>query len=55
MKELIESVVFAISLLGVGSYTLREVHDAVRKAAIEKIAHGLAPLPTFGKNTKAKP
>lgn len=44
MKELIESVVFAIGLLGTGSYALREVHDAVRKAAIEKVAHGLPSL-----------
>lgn len=44
MKELIESIVFAVGLLGASTYTLREVHDAVRKAAIEKVAHGLPSL-----------
>ena len=44
MKELIESVVFAIGLIGVGTYTLKEAHDTVRKAALTKVAQGLPSL-----------
>jgi hypothetical protein len=51
MKELIESVALAVGMLLGGSYVLQEVHDAVRKAAIEKIAQGLPPLPVFRPGT----
>lgn len=49
MKELIEAVIFSISILGAGTYAVREVHDTVRKAAIEKVGHG---LPSLTKITK---
>jgi|GEM_PF-1804637 len=52
MKELIESVVFAVSLLGAGTYALREVHDTVRRAAIEKVAQGLPSLTKLNKSLK---
>jgi hypothetical protein len=52
MKELIESVIFAIALLGAGTYTLREVHDTIRKAALEKVSQGLPPLTKLNQNLK---
>jgi hypothetical protein len=50
MKELIGSVVFIVSLLGTGSFALRQVHEQVRKAALEKSAKG---MPSLTKMTKA--
>ena len=52
MKELIGSVVFIVSLLGTGSYALREVHDFVRKAALEKSAKGLPSLTEMTKTLR---
>ena len=50
MKELIGSAIFIVSLLGSGSYALRQAHDYVRKAALEKAAKG---MPALVKMTKA--
>jgi len=50
MKELIGSVIFIVSLLGTGSYALREIHDYIRKEALEKSAKG---MPSLLKITKA--
>lgn len=50
MKELIGSVIFIVSLLGTGSYALRQVHDQVRKAALMKVSKG---MPSLVKMTKA--
>lgn len=50
MKELIGLAVFLVSLWGVGSYTLRTVHDTVKKAALGKVARG---LPSLTKMTKS--
>ena len=50
MKELIGSVVFIVSLLGTGSYALRQVHDQVRKAALLRVSKG---MPSLVKMTKA--
>jgi len=44
MKEVIGSVLFIVSLLAGGNYALKQVHDAVRKAALEKAANGLPSL-----------
>lgn len=44
MKELIGSVVFIVSLLGTGSYALRQVHDQVRRTALERAAKGMPSL-----------
>ena len=44
MKELIGSVFFIITLLGAGSFALKEAHDVVRKAALEKAAKGMPSL-----------
>jgi hypothetical protein len=52
MKELIEAVIFAISLLGVGSYTLHEINENVRKIALEKVAHGLPSLTQLNKTLR---
>ena len=52
MKELIEAVIFSISLLGIGSYTLYEVNESVRKAALEKVAHGLPSLTQLNKTLR---
>jgi hypothetical protein len=42
MKELIGVAVLLVSLFG-GTVVLRNIHDAVRRAALEKAAHGLPP------------
>ncbi len=50
MKELIGSAIFIVSLLGTGSYALKQVHHGIRKAALEKSAQG---LPSLTRLTKA--
>ena len=44
MKELIGSVILIAGLLGAGSMAAREIHDVIRKAALEKSAQGLPSL-----------
>ena len=36
MKDVIGSALLIISLIGGGNYALRQVHDQVRKAVLEK-------------------
>jgi hypothetical protein len=43
MKEIISAVVIIASILG-GTAALKEFHDTVRKAALEKAAQGLPSL-----------
>lgn len=43
MKEVISAIVIIASVLG-GTAALKEFHDAVRKAALEKAAQGLPSL-----------
>lgn len=43
MKEIISALVIIASILG-GTAALKEFHDAVRKAALEKAAQGLPSL-----------
>lgn len=50
MKELIGSVIFIVSLLGTGSYALREVHHQVQKMALQKSSQG---MPSLLKMTKS--
>lgn len=50
MKELIGAAVLIVGLYG-GTKALKEIHGIVRKAALEKAAQGLPPLPRF----KSKP
>lgn len=46
MKELIGIAVLLVGLYG-GTKALKEIHGAVQKAALEKAAQGLPPLPRF--------
>lgn len=54
MKELIGSVIFILSLLGTGSYALRQVHDQVRKAALTKATKGMPSLSGLTKSLRGK-
>jgi hypothetical protein len=54
MKELIGSVIFIVSLLGAGSLALKEAHDAIRKAALEKTAQGMPSLTRLTAALRAK-
>ena len=54
MKELIGSAVFIVSLLGAGSFALREVHDTIRKAALEKVARGMPSLTEMTRSLRGK-
>lgn len=44
MKELIGSIIVIVSLIGGGSIALIKAHDAIRKAALEKVAKGMPSL-----------
>jgi uncharacterized protein YfeS len=46
MKELINVAIFIAMAFG-GTKIAVQIHDAVRKAAIEKVSQGLPPLPRF--------
>lgn len=46
MREIIGAVVLLVGLY-TGTRILREIHDTVRKAALEKAAQGLPRLPRF--------
>jgi hypothetical protein len=48
MKELIGAVIFVTLAFG-GSKLAVRIHNAVRKAALEKASQGLPPLPRFTK------
>ena len=43
MKEIISAVLLIVSLFA-GTHVLKEIHDSVRKAALEKAAKGLPSL-----------
>ena len=49
MKEIIGVVVLLVGLYG-GTKVIKEIHDTVRKAALEKATQGLPPLPRFKQN-----
>ena len=53
MKELIGAAILIVGLYG-GTKALKEIHDTVRKAALEKASKGLPPLTAFTKNLKSK-
>ncbi len=46
MKEVIGAVVMLVGIYG-GTKAIKEIHRFVRKAALEKAAQGLPPLPKF--------
>jgi hypothetical protein len=43
MKELISAIVIFATLVG-GGTALKRLHDSVRRAALEKAAHGMPSL-----------
>ncbi len=43
MKEIISAVLLIVSLFA-GTHYLKEIHDSVRRAALEKAAQGLPSL-----------
>jgi hypothetical protein len=43
MKEIISAVLLVVSLFA-GTHYLKQIHDGVRKAALEKAAQGLPSL-----------
>ncbi len=49
MKEIIGAAILIVGLYG-GTKALKEIHNTVRKAALEKAAKGLPPLTAFTKN-----
>jgi hypothetical protein len=54
MKEIIGSVIFIVSLIGGSSYTLKKVHDSVRKVALEKSAKGMPSLTRLTKSLRGE-
>ncbi len=46
MKEIIGAVILVVGLYG-GTKAIKEIHNTVRRAALEKAAKGLPPLPRF--------
>lgn len=54
MKDVIGSALFIISLIGGGSYALREVHDQVRKATLEHCSKGLPSLTKLTRSLRGK-
>lgn len=53
MKEIISAVLFVVSLWG-GTAVLKCVHDGIRKAALEKAAHGLPSLTEMTRSIQQK-
>lgn len=53
MKELIGTSILLVGIYG-GTKALEQVYVAVRKAALEKSAKGLPPLPRFNQHAKQK-
>lgn len=51
MKELIGAAILIFGLYG-GTKALEEIHGAIRRAALEKAAQGLPPLPRFNQIRK---
>ena len=55
MKEVISAVIFVVGIYG-GTVALKNIHASIRKAALEKSAHGLPSLGEMNKALrKAKP
>ena len=46
MKEIISAIMLIVSLFA-GTHYLKEIHDIVRKAALEKAGQGLPSLVKF--------
>lgn len=53
MKEIISAIVIIASILG-GTAALKEFHDSVRKAALEKSAQGLPSLTEMTRSLQRK-
>jgi hypothetical protein len=52
MKEIISAILLIVTLFG-GSVALKNIHDAVRKAALEKASKGLPSLVEMNKALQA--
>jgi hypothetical protein len=46
MKDLIGAAILIVGLYG-GTKAIEVIHDSIKKAALEKAAQGLPPLPRF--------
>lgn len=46
MKEIIGTAILLVGLYG-GTLAIKEIHNSVKKAALEKAAKGLPSLPRF--------
>lgn len=53
MKEIISAVLLVVSLFA-GTQALKEIHDSVRKAALEKAAMGLPSLTEMTRTLQKK-
>ncbi len=54
MKEIISVVALLATLYG-GTVVIKNIHDTVRKAAMEKSAHGLPSLTELNRSLRASP
>lgn len=52
MKEIISAILVIVGLIA-GTRYLKEIHDGVRKAALEKAAHGLPSLVDMNRHLRA--
>ena len=52
MKEIISAVLLLVSIVG-GGVALKNLHDIVRKAALEKASQGLPSLSEISRNLQA--
>ena len=54
MKEIISAVLLIVTLFG-GSVAIKNIHDAIRKAALEKAAKGLPSLEGMSRALRQAP
>ena len=52
MKEIISAVIFVVGIYG-GTAALKAIHSNLRKAALEKAAHGLPSLVEMNKGLRS--
>lgn len=53
MKEIISAVIFVVGLYG-GTDALKNIHDSIRKAALEKASRGLPSLTEMNRCLKKR-
>lgn len=54
MKEIISVIALLITLFG-GTVVIKNIHDTIRKAALEKATQGLPSLTTLNRSLRAPP